>query len=81
MNQNVQDLIERSRERKTFRTWDEYTNTYERSIQYVVDPEKLVDLVVQECLARCDEVQTKFGKFTFTADECRKAIKEHFGVK
>jgi hypothetical protein len=45
-----------------------------------LDPEKFAELIVQECLTKCDEIQTMYGQFTFTAKKCKKAIQQHFGV-
>ena len=45
-----------------------------------LDPEKFAELIVQECLTKCDEVQTMYGQFTFTAKKCKESIQQHFGV-
>lgn len=41
---------------------------------------KFAELIVQECLTKCDEVQTMYGQFTFTAKKCKESIQQHFGV-
>ena len=43
--------------------------------------EKFAELIVQECVTKCDEVQAMYGQYTFTARKCKEAITEHFGVK
>ena len=42
---------------------------------------KFAQLIVRECLTKCDEVQTMYGQFTFTARKCKEAIQQHFGVE
>ena len=43
--------------------------------------EKFAQLIVQDCVTKCDEVQAMYGQYTFTARKCKEAITEHFGVK
>ena len=43
--------------------------------------EKFAELIVQECVTKCDEVQAMYGQYTFTARKCKEAITEHFGVE
>ena len=43
--------------------------------------EKFGELIVQDCVTKCDEVQTMYGQYTFTARKCKEAITEHFGVE
>jgi hypothetical protein len=43
--------------------------------------EKFAELIIQECLTKCDAVQTMYGQYTFTARKCKEAIAEHFGVE
>lgn len=43
--------------------------------------EKFAELIVQDCVTKCDEVQAMYGQYTFTARKCKEAITEHFGVK
>ena len=42
--------------------------------------EKFAELIVQDCVTKCDEVQAMYGQYTFTARKCKEAITEHFGV-
>ena len=42
--------------------------------------EKFAQLIVQDCVTKCDEVQAMYGQYTFTARKCKEAITEHFGV-
>ena len=39
------------------------------------------ELIVQDCVTKCDEVQAMYGQYTFTARKCKEAITEHFGVE
>ena len=41
---------------------------------------KFAELIVQECVTKCDEVQAMYGQYTFTARKCKEAITGHFGV-
>ena len=43
--------------------------------------EKFAQLIVQDCVTKCDEVQAMYGQYTFTARKCKEAITEHFGVE
>ena len=43
--------------------------------------EKFAELIVQDCVTKCDEVQAMYGQYTFTARKCKEAITEHFGVE
>ena len=43
--------------------------------------EKFAELIVQDCVTKCDEVQAMYGQYTFTARKCKEAIKKHFGVE
>lgn len=42
---------------------------------------KFAELIINECLNKCEEVQTMYGQYTFTATKCKEAIKGHFGVE
>ena len=42
---------------------------------------KFAELIVQDCVTKCDEVQAMYGQYTFTARKCKEAITEHFGVE
>ena len=42
--------------------------------------EKFAELIVRECLTKCDEVQAMYGQYTFTARKCKESIQQHFGV-
>ena len=42
--------------------------------------EKFAELIVRDCVTKCDEVQAMYGQYTFTARKCKEAIAEHFGV-
>ena len=42
---------------------------------------KFAELIVQECLAICDEVQWQYGQYTFTATTVKNRVKEHFGIE
>ena len=43
--------------------------------------EEFAELIVRDCVTKCDEVQTMYGQYTFTARKCKEAITEHFGVE
>lgn len=43
--------------------------------------EKFAELIIKECVSICDEVQDKYGQYTFTARVVKERIKEHFGVE
>ena len=42
---------------------------------------KFAELIVQDCVTKCDEVQAMYGQYTFTARKCKEAITEHFRVE
>ena len=54
---------------------------YHRYSEHNIDLEKFAELIIQECLTKCDAVQTMYGQYTFTARKCKESIKEHFGVE
>jgi hypothetical protein len=43
--------------------------------------EKFAELIVLECAGICDQVETQYGQYTFTARECKNRFKQHFGVE
>jgi len=43
--------------------------------------QKFAELIVRECMTICDEVQDKYGQYTFTARVCKERFREHFGVE
>jgi len=42
---------------------------------------KFTELIIQECVDICDEVQWQYGQYTFTATTVKNRVREHFGVK
>ena len=42
---------------------------------------KFTELIIQECVDICDEVQSQYGQYTFTATTVKNRVREHFGVK
>jgi len=42
---------------------------------------KFAELIVQECVNICDEVQWQYGQYTFTATTVKNRVKERFGVE
>ena len=54
---------------------------HHRYSEHQINVDKFAELIIKECLTKCDEVQTMYGQYTFTATKCKEAIKEHFGVK
>jgi hypothetical protein len=42
--------------------------------------QKFAELIVQECVNICDEVQWQYGQYTFTAKIVKDRVKERFGV-
>lgn len=74
MNQKLQSLIDKSRVKEKYRTWDEYTNTYATAEWYVVDPEKLAELIVRDCANWLAENNGHDGPSP-------SQLLEHFGVE
>ena len=66
MNERIQELAEQT--------------DIEWLLEHHPKLEKFAQLIVQECVTKCDEVQTMYGQFTFTARKCKEAIQQHFGV-
>lgn len=58
---------------------DEYTRKLGKGIGMTRD-EKLAELIITECTRICDEVQSDYGQYTFTARICKERIQEEFGV-
>jgi len=78
MNERINELLKQSRTEY----WTQYTPSY--------DYEKFAQLIVQECIGKCEFVAdmatvTNSGemarKTKATADSCAAMIKEHFGVE
>ena len=46
-----------------------------------INVQRFAELIVQDCVTKCDEVQAMYGQYTFTARKCKEAITEHFGVE
>ena len=74
MNQKLQDLMYHSG-LTAQGCWDEMDEYDKQAI------ERFAELIVQDCVTKCDEVQTMYGQYTFTARKCKEAIKKHFGVE
>ena len=70
MNERILELAEQAKE---------YSKEF--NLQHEVFQKKFAELIVQECTEICDEVQRRFGQYTFTARICKEEIKEHFGVE
>ena len=68
MNERIQELAEES-------GMTQYVAAHNKYL------ERFAELIVQECLTKCDAVQTMYGQYTFTARKCKESIKEHFGVE
>jgi len=45
------------------------------------DEQKFAELILKEVIIICDEVQTQYGRYTFTATTVKDRVKEHFGVE
>ena len=43
--------------------------------------EKFAELIVRECVDICDEVQSQYGQYTFTATTVKNRVRERFGVE
>ena len=43
--------------------------------------QKFAELIVQECVNICDDVQWQYGQYTFTATEVKNRVRERFGVE
>ena len=43
--------------------------------------EDFAETIVRECMTICDEVQDKYGQYTFTAGVCKERFMQHFGVE
>ena len=43
--------------------------------------QRFAELIVQECLTICDEVQCQYGQYTFTATTVKDRVIQHFGVE
>lgn len=43
--------------------------------------ELLADLIVKDCVGICDDVQRRYGQYTFTATKVKEEIQQHFGIK
>ena len=83
MNQRIQKLIEQA-------TSTQGPTPYNPLTFEVFDKEKFAQLIVQECVAKCEVVAnmatiTNNGemarKTKATADSCAIMIKQHFGVE
>ena len=79
MNERIRELAERCRRKFTCYECGESS----------FDHEKFAELIVQECIKRCDgnheyknHTDTDFGKGVVVGVEmCKEQIKEHFGVE
>ena len=74
MNQKLQDLMYHSG-LTAHGCWDEMDEYDKQAIK------KFAELIVRDCVTKCDEVQAMYGQYTFTARKCKEAITGHFGVK
>ena len=43
--------------------------------------QRFAELIVQDCLTICDEVQCQYGQYTFTATTVKDRVIQHFGVE
>ena len=74
MNTRIEDLLYRAGLTASG-CWDQLGAYEQEAI------EKFAELIVRDCVTKCDEVQTMYGQYTFTARKCKEAIKKHFGVE
>lgn len=74
MNARIEDLLYRAGLTASG-CWDQLGAYEQEAI------EKFAELIVRDCVTKCDEVQTMYGQYTFTARKCKEAIKKHFGVE
>lgn len=70
MNERIQELAKQA-----------FGSTIDTDPILVYEAEKFAELIIQDCVTKCDAVQTMYGQYTFTARKCKEAIKEHFGVQ
>ena len=74
MNARIEDLLYRAGLTASG-CWDQLGAYEQEAI------EKFAELIVRDCVTKCDEVQTMYGQYTFTARKCKEAIKKHFGAE
>lgn len=46
-----------------------------------LDADKFAELIIRECIDICDNVQFRYGKYTFTARVVKDEIVARFGVE
>ena len=78
MNERIQELAKQAKEYAKKQT--SHTMIPDLYSARVFE-EKFAELIVQECMNICDEVQAQYGQYTFTATTCKNRFKEHFGVE
>ena len=72
MNERIQELAEQA---------GFYVAMFDPGNKDNATIEKFAELIVRECMGICDEVQTQYGQYTFTATTCKNRFKQHFGVE
>ena len=78
MNERIKQLAEQANKE----VWG--NNPYNGAPEfegYLLDQEKFAELIVMECVGICDDVQRRYGQYTFTATKVKEEIKERFGVE
>ena len=78
MNKRIRALAGQARE---FATTRHPVSNIVLSVNSDKFEEKFAELLLQECLTICDEVQCQYGQYTFTATTVKDRVIQHFGVE
>jgi hypothetical protein len=78
MNERIQELYKSCRSKEALASQEQFQSA---NVLLGTEVEKFAELIIQDCVTKCDAVQTMYGQYTFTARKCKESIKEHFGVE
>lgn len=88
MNKRIEQLVEMSWEQKpamrvNAETFEAEPLVYlgKQIYRKEFNQEKFAELILQDCLRICDEVQARYGQYTFTARVCKEEIQQLFEIK
>jgi hypothetical protein len=83
MNERIQELVEQARvQDRGYFIYQYGGPTGHQSVEKAIDLEKFAELIVQECIAICQDIDGEEDAMARCGrQDCVAEIKEHFGVE